>query len=359
MNVKVGLIDITSKRNNATNAAGAWMVPSIYEPSSQYQQFLHRAFQYSRDFYSNIVKQYNVPHSQSCLFTRPSKFDKSSWESLKWRSPYDITFFSNVNSNVIYRSDEAFHFPNPQYLCNAIINDDNIVNMEQKLQSLEFTPLGWKIDDNTIAKNLILATGPSLELLQEEYIHLSGRKFYGEVFEVESSIDNNTSIHESTFFISKPLPETSTSIIGSTTVPRINYLDDAKEELLGSVIQDFNSPHINILNRRFGTRLYIKDKFPIIGKVIDSKKSLALRPHFIHGVKDQNSLVYMPNLYIFNGFGGKGFTTAPYLAQILAQYMVGGQLDTNQSIDLQLCNIERSFYKWARLQTLTDSNLRG
>ena len=63
--------------------------------------------------------------------------------------------------------------------------------------------------------------------------------------------------------------------------------------------------------------------FPMIGKLIDSKKTIEKFPHLKNGsfIKDE-MLLDTNNLFILNGVGGRGYVLSPYLANNLVEHII-------------------------------------
>jgi len=65
-------------------------------------------------------------------------------------------------------------------------------------------------------------------------------------------------------------------------------------------------------------------------------------PKLTRGAKLKEKPVYMENLYVCNGLGGRGFVFAPLMAEMLAEHMLEGK-----EIDKRV-NPDRLFLKWCR-----------
>jgi tRNA 5-methylaminomethyl-2-thiouridine biosynthesis bifunctional protein len=89
-----------------------------------------------------------------------------------------------------------------------------------------------------------------------------------------------------------------------------------------------------------GMRSSSRDYFPLVGDVVDSQYMLKTYPKILKGAKVP--LKKIPNLYICNGFGGRGFVFAPLMGKILSDYIVD-----NIKIDSRV-NPDRLFLKWCR-----------
>lgn len=92
-----------------------------------------------------------------------------------------------------------------------------------------------------------------------------------------------------------------------------------------------------------GARATIKSYFPVVGKIIDYKKSIKKYPSVKNGTKiPADSLEYYPNLYTLNALGSRGFVLGPYLADILKENILQGVVIPKE------ISLEKLFYKMAR-----------
>ena len=73
-----------------------------------------------------------------------------------------------------------------------------------------------------------------------------------------------------------------------------------------------------VVDVKIGPRASSVDYFPMVGKLVDSKKTLEEFPHLKNGshIKDE-MISTIDNLYVLNGVGGRGYVLSPYLAKNL------------------------------------------
>jgi tRNA 5-methylaminomethyl-2-thiouridine biosynthesis bifunctional protein len=82
---------------------------------------------------------------------------------------------------------------------------------------------------------------------------------------------------------------------------------------------------------------------PVVGEVIDFKESLKKFPRLIFGQKVKGEdLPRTKNLYIINGFGGRGFVFGAYLAKIISEFII-----EKKPIEKEL-NIDRIFFRYVK-----------
>ena len=115
------------------------------------------------------------------------------------------------------------------------------------------------------------------------------------------------------------------------------------DELLKKANDIKKLENIKIIDIKIGARASSIDYFPMVGKLIDSKKSFEKYPHLKNGFQIKNeNLEMIENLYVLNGVGGRGFVLSLYLANKLVENIVNGsQLEEDYE------NF-RLFNRWAK-----------
>lgn len=125
--------------------------------------------------------------------------------------------------------------------------------------------------------------------------------------------------------------------------------ESAKDELLGKAkALKSDITNAEVLDVKGSMRPASSDYMPIAGALPDAAKTLERYPHIVHGEKAEEH-IYYPNLYLFTGHGSRGFVTAPYTANLLAEEIAGKKAATALSPDRFL---ERTFrrkpYDWIK-----------
>jgi glycine/D-amino acid oxidase-like deaminating enzyme len=102
---------------------------------------------------------------------------------------------------------------------------------------------------------------------------------------------------------------------------------------------------VKVLDIKIGARASSVDYFPMVGKLVDSKKSFEKYPHLKNGFQIKNeNLEMIDNLYILNGVGGRGFVLSLYLANELVE-----NISLNKELEEEITNF-RLFKRWAKKQ---------
>jgi tRNA 5-methylaminomethyl-2-thiouridine biosynthesis bifunctional protein len=184
------------------------------------------------------------------------------------------------------------------------------------VQNASFEGHLWRVDKFK-GRNLFLTTGAFPNFLQEKSITI--RPVWGQRIDIEipqilktiqhkevsisQTINNIVKIGATHHrgFLNKNIDEVDTKIL----LEKGKFISELREQ---------NNNNIKILKTYGGVRSASIDYFPLIGKIPNTAESLK-NSLVKHGAKVLPTyLEYFPNLYIFSGLGGYGFSLAPYLA---------------------------------------------
>jgi len=138
------------------------------------------------------------------------------------------------------------------------------------------------------AKNIILATGAYRKIVDEDYIKIRG--IWGHRIDIKTSTKNDYSIHQ---FVSVSKSKQAYGghyivSIGAThhrgVLSQPISIDD-NNELLKKANEIKNILDANVIKHYQGARACSVDYFPMVGKIIDSKKTLNEFPYLKNGTK--------------------------------------------------------------------------
>jgi tRNA 5-methylaminomethyl-2-thiouridine biosynthesis bifunctional protein len=198
--------------------------------------------------------------------------------------------------------------------------------------------------DTPTAQNIVLATGYQNDLFDMRYMGIKG--LWGSRGDYRTDADMSVSLHKN---LSISSSRSGIVKIGATHVKHPNPcmvcdgrpiagLFDGASELVDT--EDF------ILKETFcGMRSGSRDYFPVVGSVIDVRHMLEEYPDIVRGAKPAPR--YLPNVFVLNGLGGRGFVWAPIMAHWLAEHIINGA-NVSHSV-----HPDRLFLKWARKLSLT------
>ncbi|MCG3715450.1 D-amino-acid oxidase, partial [Aliarcobacter butzleri] len=228
----------------------------------------------------------------------------------------------------------------------------------------------WFINDEIKAKNLFLATGADISLVNEDYFDI--RAVWGQKIDVltstkveinyhkECSLSKSKELENDKYLVSigathnrftQDMSETSYNL----KLANINKLEHniKTKEIIESDIKKLLKKandikileDIEVVDVKIGARASSIDYFPMVGKLVDSKNSIKKYPHIKNGthIKDEN-LIMFENLYTLNGVGGRGFVLSLYLANCLVENVVN-----QEDLDKNITNY-RLFSRWAKKQ---------
>jgi tRNA 5-methylaminomethyl-2-thiouridine biosynthesis bifunctional protein len=188
----------------------------------------------------------------------------------------------------------------------------------EKVEEIKYADEVWKVNSFQ-AKHLILATGAFPQnFLNEEFIKI--RPVWGERLDIETDKKLTQIVHKK---ISVSQTVNGIVRVGATHFRNIFERESNKKEQIelcndAKKIAEFNN--CKIIKVYSGVRSASFDYFPIIGQIVNSKETIAKFPQLKHGRKySEKEFIFYPNLTIFNGMGGYGFSLAPYLANLFVQ----------------------------------------
>ena len=341
----------------ASGAAGAFLSPLLGIDNS-FKTLVNRALKFSTKFYKE-----NFPKSfveAGTIRIPKNKIDKDKFESYK---PYMDFPFENI--------EDGYYFPigstiKPEIICKELSFDvEKLLKFDVK--SIKECKDGWILNGELKANKLILCTGANLSLINEKYFKL--RAVWGQKIDILSSTKLFYNYHKECS-ISKSIEENKKHkiSIGAThnrfeqdmsnssynlNLKDINFIshnektlkimqNDTKK-LLEKANDILELENVEVVDIKIGARASSIDYFPMVGNLIDSKNSFKSYPHIKNGafIKDEQLILY-ENLYTLNGVGGRGFVLAPYLANILSEFVVNGEEMPKEVLNYRL------FKRWAK-----------
>ena len=314
----------------ASGAAGAFLSPLLGKPN-EFKDLVTKSLKYSTKLY----KEYFSNYIDNCGTTRIPK-TKVEENKFKEYIPFIDFEFQNENDGYFF---EIGSIVKSYDICKSMISNDNITTkFNYKVDTLSLVDDLWILNDNIKAKNIILTTGVDIKLLDEFYINIRsvwGRRIdittttqFTHNYHKECSVSKSTKINDEKYLVS----------IGAThhrEQKNINDIADNVNELLIKANDIKQIDDINVVNQYVGARACSIDYFPMVGKIINSNKTLEEFPYLKNGTKvDGKRFSRYENLYILNGVGGRGFVLAPYLAKELVNYIINDKdLDENITVD--------------------------
>lgn len=341
----------------ASGVAGAFLSPLLGK-DNEFKNLVTKALKFSIDFYKQEFSEY----LENCGTLR---IPKNSLDDEKFQEYIEFMDFE------FYEKNNGYFFPigssvKPYEICKKLTKDiEKLLSYEVK--TLEKTEDFWLINSEIKAKNIFLTTGANIKLIDEPYFDL--RAVWGQKIDILSSTKLFYNYHKECS-LSKSIEENKKHkiSIGAThnrfeddmsnssfnlELKDINYINHNEKTL--KIVQNdtkkllerakdiLNLEDVEVVDIKIGARASSVDYFPMVGELIDSKKSFKAYPHLKNGafIKDEQLSLYR-NLYTLNGVGGRGFVLAPYLAKILSEFLVN-----NNELPKEILNF-RLFKRWAK-----------
>ena len=342
----------------ASGAAGAFLSPLVGKPNA-FKDLVTRALSFSTSFYKSLDE--NLLENCGVCRIPKNEEDKNKFESYK---PYMDFEYEEMG--------EGYYFPigsqiTPSEICTYLTKEIETkfnTNIEQLEKQEDNT---WLLNDQIKAKKLILTTGADTRLIKEKYFNI--RAVWGQKIDVltntktdinyhkECSVSKAIKVDENRYKVSlgathhrfdcdKDICNYCVEVANINSCSRcytsdITNKDSQKLINLANDIVDLGE--VEVIDVKIGPRASSVDYFPMVGKLVDSSKSIEENPHIINGsfIKE-DALAMHENLYVINGVGGRGFVLSPYLAKQLVDSIV-----ENKEIDKDITTY-RLFKRWAK-----------
>ncbi|MCJ7765870.1 MAG: FAD-dependent oxidoreductase, partial [Thiovulaceae bacterium] len=228
-------------------------------------------------------------------------------------------------------------------MCAALAEGIDLV--QEKIESVSYADGCWQVG-SIRAKRIILATGSYDLVVAMPYLKL--RRIWGHRIDVKTSTKVPFSIHHHLSI--SPSSEEGIVAIGATHDVHYNPFADepydfeaGRNELLEKALRSVPLENIEVLKDYVGLRSGSNDYLPIVGRVVDARKTMERDLDLINIKKiEEKQFDCYPDLYMINGSGGYGFVFAPFLAKRLSEHICEGKL-----LDPEL-SPARFFRRWAK-----------
>jgi len=343
----------------ASGVAGAFLSPLLGKPN-EFKNLVTKALKFSINVYKKEFSQY-FQNAGTCRIPK-NKIDKEKFQSYIPYMDFDFKIF-----------EDGYFFDigsviKPYEVCKALAKnveklfDYEVVQIEQKGDT-------WQINKDIEVKKLFLCTGANISLIKEPYFDI--RAVWGQKIDILSSTKVDINYHKECS-VSKSIVQNEKNLMSiGATHNRFNQ--DMKDSSYNLKLKNINQQKhnektlqiifkdtdillkkandikkledIEVVDVKIGARASSIDYFPMVGKLVDSKKSLEKYPHIKNGthIKNENLEVFK-NLYTLNGVGGRGFVLSLYLASNLVEFVIN-----NKRLDDNITNY-RLFSRWVRKQ---------
>jgi len=294
--------------DNASGCAGAFITPTIGK-NSEIKTMLDNAFAFSTSFYDSLDDVILSKGTISLVDEYKEEYEQNIPHRYEKISKYNQKGYLFLDAMTI----------NPISLAKKLTFNSQILhNYEAK--NLEYKNQKWIINNEIQANKIILSLGSSTSLIDEPYINIRG--VLGTKIDITSSTNVQTAINRGIYFSKSTNDKISLGATHHRHTTNISKEQDA-QYLLNKLqnVTSFND--IKIQNTKQGIRACSNDYFPLVGEIIDSKKTLDRFPYIKHGtnIRAQDAIM-KENIFICNGVGGRGFSLAPYIVNILINHIL-------------------------------------
>lgn len=332
-NDNILLIDsLPAGASGASGAAGAFLSPLLGKPND-FKDLLTKSLKYSTNFYKQNFAKFidncgttRIPQNEEDAQKFESYIDYMDFEYEKENDGYFFRMGSVVNSYGVCKSMIE--------LCKSKVTS----KFNYEVTSIVYDNDIWHINNEIKGKNIIFTTGSDVSLIDQFYLNI--RAVWGRRIDISTTTEFTHNYHKACSISKSNRIQSNKNIvsIGAThhrNEDEVNDISSNTQELLQKANDIKTLENVEVLHHYVGARACSVDYFPIVGEIIDSKKTIAEFPYLINGTNvDSKRFSRFKNLYVLTGVGGRGFVLAPYLAKELAEHIVNGkELDENIQID--------------------------
>ncbi|MBN2768448.1 MAG: FAD-dependent oxidoreductase [Campylobacterales bacterium] len=338
-NQKVLLVDKNGIASGGSGAAGAFFSPKV-GINLPIKQLSDEAFLFAHDLYK---KHFNGHFFQSGILRIPKDAKDAQKFEIYRRYitlKHEIYTPQMLKELGIQSDFEAILFPQAG-ICNPSICEQMAQGIELDLSDIKelYQENGFWICGKHSAKNIVLATGYETDLLDIRYMSIKG--IWGNRGDFKTDLKLDFSMHKN---ISISANFDGVIKIGATheldVEEAIPCDDKSVTGLLEKASSLIDSSDFELIGTHCGMRASNRDYMPVVGKIIDVEYMLQNSPNILDGRK--YPLKYIPNIYVHNALGARGFVFALYCANELANHIA-----TDKAIDARL-DPDRLFYNWIR-----------
>ncbi len=328
------VLDKNGIATGGSGAAGAFVSPKIGK-GGHLQSLTNEAFDFAKDFYLKYFSQFyhqSGDEADATKFAEYEPFNQNRYE--RW----DTEKLQSHGINIPYESfffDEAGACDAPD-TCKALLA--GIDTLQQEVTELNFQNGIWQVGVYQ-SKNIVLATGFENDLFDMRYMEVKGT--WGTRGDFASKLPLEVSMHQSMSVSANMdgIVRLGATHEKSVKVPHI--CEDAQAlSLKVKASSMVDTSDMQLLKSYCGMRAGSRDYFPLVGKVVDVPLMMDKYPTLVRGAKPV--LEYIPNCFICNGLGGRGFVFGPLMGKILAELIVDKK-EVDERVDP-----DRLFLKWCR-----------
>jgi len=302
----------------ASGAAGAFLSPLLGKPNS-FKDLVTKSLKYATEFYKESFKEF-IENCGTLRIPKDEK-DKEKFDSYK---PYMDFEYKEQDGGCYFDIGSVVKSYD---ICKKMIEGIE-TQFSYEAKGIYFNDKKWIINNEICCENLILATGHENELLDENYLQI--RAVWGRRIDITSTTNTSINYHKACSVSKSYVDENGLSYlsIGAThhrEKTGVEKIEENHQNLLQKANDIVNLENVKIVKDYVGARSCSVDYFPMIGSIIDGKKTLQEFPYLIHGTHvEEKRFIRYNNIFIINGVGGRGFVLAPFLAKQLVKHILYG-----------------------------------
>ena len=340
----------------ASGAAGAFLSPLLGKPN-KFKDLITKSLNFSINYY----KEYFSTDLINCGTCRIPKNNEDE-EKFQSYIPHMDFEFEKYEEGYLFKIGSLVK---PYELCKKLSNNTQKL-FDYEVKTIKKEENIWNINNEIKAKNLFLATGADISLIEEKYLDI--RAVWGQKIDISTTTRIDINYHKqcslslsndkhvvsigathNRFDDNKIDSSYNLKLKNINKIKHNDYTNNIIQNDIAELLKKANDIKvlydIKVLDVKIGARASSVDYFPMVGKLVDAEKSFEKYPHLKNGFQIKNeNLEMIENLYILNGVGGRGFVLSPYLAYILVE-----NIFNNKELEEEITNF-RLFKRWAKKQ---------
>jgi tRNA 5-methylaminomethyl-2-thiouridine biosynthesis bifunctional protein len=332
--VKTAVIEKNGVASGASGAAGAFLSPMMGKGALV--EFTNIALKFSLDLYDRIAPDLLVKNGAE-RFPKSGETYLSLLDDLAF---IDLPYAKEEKSVFFYDAGVI----QAEGICRRLLKSCTLFERLEASRPLYKNGV-WQIGDCK-AKILAVAIGAYNAIVPDWFTLMRG--VWGERLLLRSDMEIPHNLMAD-IAISATFSDRTFALGATHRRAKSEWEIDgnAKNELLGKAkALKSDITNAEVLDIKGSMRPASSDYMPIVGALPDAAKTFENFPRIVHGEKVEE-YIYHPDLYLFTGHGSRGFVTAPYTANMLAEAIAGEKKTTVLSPDRFL---ERTFrrkpYDW-------------
>ncbi|NBX84874.1 MAG: FAD-dependent oxidoreductase [Gammaproteobacteria bacterium] len=286
------------------------LYPKLSAHQAPFTELLHLCYPFAQRMYQSWIERFPNLGKQVEIWQSGDAFHQELMPYLNL-SPQ---WFMDLDDAYLMKQSMLLDMP---LFCDLLVEHPNITcHLSTPIQQLEKVPKGWVLESQLFT-DVVLANGHVVHQFKEtQYLGIKGMR--GQMTHVREIYNSPVTYCQDGHFCAswKGVHGVGASFDPNTLNLDYRWEDDEKNV---EKWRDFFVEHLRVCGHWTGIRGVSLDHIPCVGAAPDVeafKKQFAIWRHHAN-LKCADKMPNHPGLWVFAGFGSRGLSTIPYLAEIL------------------------------------------